>query len=245
MHYFDNEYLKQYIGTGNDVRVFDGSEYLTIISPDDLEHPQVGIGYTEDGEPVRFDYKDVTQTKVGNTVFTIDMLNHEIEKMNNPEEFSDIEDGEGEEAEGDEEGGASVEDDFGGLGGSMGGDIEGGDIEGGDIEGGDIEGGDMDDVGDIEGDDTGGGTGDDFGDDDFGDDVGDAGDDEDSIVVGDAVIHRGDQIINESIKDGVGRYGFFIMCNSDKVSQNVLYETYDPDQRRMVIMTTDLKNVGF
>lgn len=255
MYYFDSEYLKQFLGTGSSVKVFDGNEYLEIVDTGDLDHPQTGVGYTQTGEPVRFDYKDVTQTLVGNTVFTLDMLRHEIEKKENPEAFSDEGDEEeegGEEGSEEGEGGASVDSEFGGLGGGGGDDFGGGDIGGeggedfgdevgGDMEGGgDIEGGE--DFGDELGGDEGGGE-EQFGDDDFGAE-GDEGGETDDDIVGDSVILQGDQIINEGVPDGeTGRYGYFIAVDSTGGIDIGLYETYCPNERRMVLRSAPLKNL--
>lgn len=74
MHFFDNEYLRQYIDQGVALKVYDGYDWLDVADISDLTDPIKGNGYDPYGKDHYFLYKDLEQIKVGNRIFTLDQL---------------------------------------------------------------------------------------------------------------------------------------------------------------------------
>lgn len=221
MYYFDRDYLIQYLGISPNVKVYANGEYLSISDPNDLAHMHVGVGYTEDGEPLRFDYQEVEQVKVGETIMTLDMLQREIEKIKNPDSIDDTEETEEEDQESDTGGGSGVDNDFSVSGGGDGGDMGdiGGDM-GGDADFGDTEGGGELDL-DIE---------EPAGDSDVEEPEEDT--EEEPETTADSIIRTGQLIINETIAEGVpGRYGKVEFVDSDLIT----YSYYDPIKGKEVL----------
>lgn len=231
MYYFDGQYLRQFLGTASSVKVYVGGEYLTLVDTADVEHPQIGVGYTEKGEPVRFNYKEVEQVKAGETIFTKEMLQHEIEKIKNPDAFKD----EPEEEDGNEEkeeSGDSVDNTYSVSGGGGGDDFGGDeDFEGG--EAGDFEGDEEFEIDDTEGGDEEIEVADDA-------ETADVEPPEDEGPVEDGIIRTGDFILNENFSEGTpGRYGRAIFVDG-KVIQ---YTYYSPNAGKEVTEFVHEENV--
>lgn len=74
MYYFDSNLLKGYIDQKKDLKVFDGQNWYSIADQSDLSDEIDCIGYDVYGGDHRFDYRDITQIKVGNQTFTLEML---------------------------------------------------------------------------------------------------------------------------------------------------------------------------
>lgn len=74
MYYFDSKLLQGYIDQKKKLQVFDGNQWLGIADFNDLEDAQTGIGYDTYGKSFNFDYRDITQIKVGNRIYTLEML---------------------------------------------------------------------------------------------------------------------------------------------------------------------------
>lgn len=74
MYYFDNKLLQGYIDQQKDLKAFDGQNWYSIADQSDLSDPITCIGYDVYGKDHRFDYRDITQIKVGNQTYTLEML---------------------------------------------------------------------------------------------------------------------------------------------------------------------------
>lgn len=74
MVYFDNAFLRYYLNLDTDLKVFVDGGYLDIADAYDIANPNIGIGYTIYGTPVRFDYRDIEHIMFGNRTFTLDQL---------------------------------------------------------------------------------------------------------------------------------------------------------------------------
>lgn len=74
MYYFDNKLLQGYIDQRKDLKAFDGQNWYSIADLSDLSDPITCIGYDVYGKDHRFDYRDITQIKVGNQTYTLEML---------------------------------------------------------------------------------------------------------------------------------------------------------------------------
>lgn len=85
MYYFDRLYLQQYLKTGKPLQVYTDREYLTISDIADLL-PRKGIGYRVTGEAVYFDYRDITQVKLGDVIYSAEQLNKSMTPDSPPEE---------------------------------------------------------------------------------------------------------------------------------------------------------------
>lgn len=88
MYYFDNEYLRQYLQTGQTVSVMVNKEYLVVADEADVESPEEGIGYNTYGKPQRFNYKAVEAIKIGSNIYTLDQLNQKMDPKAEPEKKS-------------------------------------------------------------------------------------------------------------------------------------------------------------
>lgn len=78
MYYFDNEYLKQYLQTGQDISVLVNKEYLALADISDVESSDQGVGYNTYGKSQTFNYKDVEAVKVGSNILTVQQLNQKF-----------------------------------------------------------------------------------------------------------------------------------------------------------------------
>jgi len=79
MKYFDNKFLKQYLDSGQELKVYVDSDWYSISDMSDLNDPVDGIGYDEYGKSHYFSYRNIEQIKIGNVTYTIDMLQGEPE----------------------------------------------------------------------------------------------------------------------------------------------------------------------
>lgn len=74
MVYFDNAFLRHYLNLETDLKVFVNGGYLDIADAYDIADPNIGIGYTIYGTPVKFDYRDIEHIMIGNRTFDLDQL---------------------------------------------------------------------------------------------------------------------------------------------------------------------------
>lgn len=74
MYYFDNNLLKQYLDQKKTVKVYDGSNWYDIADQSDLSDTISCVGYDVYGADHRFDYRDISQIKIGNSLYTLEML---------------------------------------------------------------------------------------------------------------------------------------------------------------------------
>lgn len=74
MYYFDQKTLRQYLDQRVKLKVFVDDQWFDITNENDLSDSVVGIGYDVYGQDHRFDYRDITQIKVGSRTFTLDQL---------------------------------------------------------------------------------------------------------------------------------------------------------------------------
>ncbi len=74
MYYFDQKTLQQYLNQRVELKIFADDQWFDITNQNDLSDPVDGIGYDVYGQDHRFDYRDITQIKVGSRTFTLDQL---------------------------------------------------------------------------------------------------------------------------------------------------------------------------
>jgi hypothetical protein len=74
MYYFDNRFLQQYLDQRKPLKVCVGSVWYDVADKGDLSDNLDGIGYDVYGKDHRFDYRDITQIKVGNQTYTLEQL---------------------------------------------------------------------------------------------------------------------------------------------------------------------------
>jgi len=66
MYYFDNEYLKQYLNLGKEVKVtITSGDVLTLADESDVEDSQQCSAQDENGNSSFFEYMDIEQIQVG------------------------------------------------------------------------------------------------------------------------------------------------------------------------------------
>ena len=77
--YFNNVIIGQFSLTGLRTKVYVGGRYLTITDADDVEDSTFGFGMDEDGDMLRFDYRNVMQLSVSGNVVDIETYNKGME----------------------------------------------------------------------------------------------------------------------------------------------------------------------
>ena len=83
---FNNVVLGQFVLTGVPVKVYVDSRFLTIIDSDDIEDPLIGFGMDEDGDMIRFDYRNIQKLSVSGNEVTLDTYNKGMGATEDPEE---------------------------------------------------------------------------------------------------------------------------------------------------------------
>lgn len=73
-YYFDSKELKKYLDTKAKLKVFVDGQWLKISSVEDIEDAEVGVGQTNAGESIIFDYRDIQQVKAGQRQMSVDQL---------------------------------------------------------------------------------------------------------------------------------------------------------------------------
>ena len=71
---FDNEYLKQYLEQGVELKVFVKREWYTVTDITDVESAQYGLGIDVQGKPTTFRYNQIEQINADGNIMTIDQL---------------------------------------------------------------------------------------------------------------------------------------------------------------------------
>jgi hypothetical protein len=89
MYYIDNEYLKQYLQTGQNISVLVNKEYLAIADESDVESSDEGVGYNTYGKAQKFDYKAIEAVKIGPNIYTLDQLNQKLNPQKEPPKKSE------------------------------------------------------------------------------------------------------------------------------------------------------------
>lgn len=74
MYYFDSRLLQQYLDQRKTLKVCVGSDWYDVTDKSDLSDKLDGVGYDVYGKDHRFDYRDITQIKVGNQTYTLEQL---------------------------------------------------------------------------------------------------------------------------------------------------------------------------
>jgi hypothetical protein len=91
-YYFDRDYLLQYLNQKSAIKVFVDGRYLNIADTSDLEDDLHGIGYDTAGNPKFFDYRSITQIKVGSNLVTMDQLQQKQSAAPTDDSADDVED---------------------------------------------------------------------------------------------------------------------------------------------------------
>jgi hypothetical protein len=86
MKYFNKAFLKNILTRYKSFTVFVNSEHLSIVDISDIDD---GVGYSSDGMPKRFECRDITEIAIGNSIYTLDMLNPEPEKEDSEDDNED------------------------------------------------------------------------------------------------------------------------------------------------------------
>lgn len=71
---FDNEYLKQYLEQGVELKVFVNREWYAVTDITDVESSQYGLGIDVQGKPTTFRYSQIEQINADGNIMTIDQL---------------------------------------------------------------------------------------------------------------------------------------------------------------------------
>ena len=85
-YYFDSKYLLQYVDSEAKLKVFVNGQWLSIADKTDVDDPSVGVGYTNSGNSVIFDYRDIEQVKAGKNQMTLDQLQTSKQQKQTPTE---------------------------------------------------------------------------------------------------------------------------------------------------------------
>lgn len=74
MYFFDNEYLKDYIGLKSDLEIYIHGQWYDVPTAADVEDSSYGTAYDFSGKPITFDYRAITAIKALGNEMTLDML---------------------------------------------------------------------------------------------------------------------------------------------------------------------------
>ena len=85
MKYFNQAFLLKILNQYGPFKIFVNKEFLNITDESDIADPKNGVGYKSDGKPLRFDYINITQIKIGEEILTKDLLNPEEQKPEEPD----------------------------------------------------------------------------------------------------------------------------------------------------------------
>lgn len=104
MFYFDADFLRQYVDQSTRLKVYVNSEWYEIAEMSDLSSNKFGLAYDINGNPVKYDYRDITIIKVGNRRIDMDQLQTMLggEPAEEPEGGKDADRGSEEEPPSDE-----------------------------------------------------------------------------------------------------------------------------------------------
>lgn len=85
MKFFNNSFLQKILNTHGQYKIFVNKEYLSVSDAEDIADPIEGIGFNQQGKPVKFQYAAIKEVLIGDQIFTVDQLNPEEPKEEKPE----------------------------------------------------------------------------------------------------------------------------------------------------------------
>jgi len=95
MYYFDNEYLRDYLDLGSELKVYTNGQWYTVADASDIADPNYGIAYDIHGKSIRFNYKELEQIEASGKQMTIDQLQDILSGENTGEDSGDAKSDEG------------------------------------------------------------------------------------------------------------------------------------------------------
>lgn len=88
MFYFDPNLLRQYVDQSTRLKICVNHEWFEIAEMSDLSSNKFGLAYDINGNPTKYDYRDISIIKVGNRRIDLDQLQTMLggEAEENPED---------------------------------------------------------------------------------------------------------------------------------------------------------------